>query len=61
MYWRVELQYETMSGNPASRVYHVTAVKHESAIKLAQAKLERMKSFKKHYAGNAIQVEKKIS
>ena len=55
--WRVELRYESMDGNPEARVYHVKASKFMSAIKLAQVKLERMKSFKKHVGGDAVQVD----
>lgn len=54
--WRVEINYETMAGDPAVRIYNIEASNEISAIKLAQIRLERLKSFKKTYGGSAVQV-----
>jgi hypothetical protein len=54
--FKVELKYLTMSGETDTRVYKVEASKPESAVKLAQVKLERMKSFKTHLDSNPILV-----
>jgi len=53
MKWLVEIQYETMDGNKVVRGYNVQAKNVKAAIKLAQIRLERLKSFKKTYGGIA--------
>lgn len=53
MRYVVEIMYETMQGDPAVRRYNVSAANEKSAIKLAQNRLERLKSFKKTHSGNA--------
>lgn len=57
--WLVEMRYQTMAGNPAARRYVVKATNPSSAMKLAQVRLERLKSFAKSYGGDAVPYEEK--
>jgi hypothetical protein len=57
MRWIVEIRYETMSGNPEVKRYKVKAPTENSAIYIAQRKLECLKFYKKTYGGDATLVE----
>jgi len=54
--YKVELEYETMSGNKAVRVYAVAATNDKSAINYAQIRIERLKDFKKTISATAVEV-----
>jgi hypothetical protein len=57
MRWVVEIRYESMSGNPEVKRYKVKAPTENSAIYVAQRKLECLKTYKKTYGGDARLVE----